>query len=78
MTLWAVDDEATMEFMVIFYNHLCRGNSAGVSLNRARKCLRESEKFGAEKYWAAFVLIGDDVTIEFEKINKSIVSSTFS
>ena len=64
VSLWAVDDEATMEFMKGFYEHLARGQSASMALNMAMKCLRESEKFCAVKYWAPFVLIGDDVTIE--------------
>ena len=63
VSLWAIDDEATMEFMKSFYQHLRRGFKATVALNWAMKCLRESEKFGAVKYWAPFVLIGDDVTI---------------
>ena len=65
VSLWAIDDEATMEFMKSFYKHLGRGCSANVALDRAMKCVRESERFGAVKYWAPFVLIGDDVTIEF-------------
>ena len=65
VSLWAVDDEATMEFMKSFYEHLARGQSASMALNLAMKCLRESEKFCAVKHWAPFVLIGDDVTIEF-------------
>ncbi|KAL9954923.1 hypothetical protein ACROYT_G042509 [Oculina patagonica] len=65
VALWAIDDEATMEFMTCFYKHLRAGSSASVALNQAMKCLRESEKFNAVKYWAPFVLIGDDVTLEF-------------
>ena len=68
MSLWAVDDEATMEFMKSFYQHLARGQSAGMALNLAMKFLRESEKFCSMKYWAPFVLIGDDVRIEFGEI----------
>ncbi|XP_078356855.1 tetratricopeptide repeat protein 28-like [Oculina patagonica] len=64
VSLWAIDDEATMEFMKRFYQHMSVGNSASVSLNRAMKCLRESEKFNAVRYWAPFVLIGDDVTLD--------------
>lgn len=67
VSLWAIDDEATMEFMKSFYQHLSSGDSANVALNRTMKCLRESEKFGAVKYWAPFLLIGDDVTIKFEE-----------
>ena len=67
VSLWAVDDEATMEFMKSFYEHLARGQSASMALNLAMKCLRESEKFCAVKHWAPFVLIGDDVTIDFKE-----------
>ena len=65
VSLWAVDDEATMEFMKSFYEHLAHGQSASMAVSSAMKCLRESEKFCAAKYWAPFVLIGDDVTIDF-------------
>ena len=64
VSLWAIDDEATMMFMKVFYRHLSKRKSASVSLHRAMKFLRESEKFSAMKYWAPFVLIGDDVTLD--------------
>ena len=72
VALWAIDDEATMEFMRNFYKHLRDGNSASESLNGAMKCLRESEKFHAPRFWAPFMLIGDDVTIDFGEINKEL------
>ena len=65
VSLWAIDDEATMEFMKHFYQHLAEGKSASVALHQAMKSLRESEQFRDLKYWAPFVLIGDDVTLEF-------------
>ena len=64
VSLWAIDDEPTMMFMKVFYRHLSKRKSASVSLHRAMKFLRESEKFSAMKYWAPFVLIGDDVTLD--------------
>ena len=67
VSLWAIDDEATLEFMKNFYHNLVEGRSASESLNRAMKCLRESEKFGDLKYWAPFTLIGDDVTFSPNK-----------
>ena len=63
-SLWAIDDEATMMFMKSFYQQLARGESASVALQRAMKCLRDSQDFSAPKYWAPFVLMGDDVKIE--------------
>ena len=66
-TLWAIDDEATMMFMESFYQQLESGESASVALQRAMKCLRDSQDYSAPKYWAPFVLMGDDVKIELEK-----------
>ena len=66
VSLWAIDDEATMEFMKSFYQHLRAGESASHALQKAMKCLRESENFSAPKYWAPFGLIGDDFTIQFD------------
>ena len=65
VSLWAISDEATMEFMKSFYQCLTGGASASVALHQAMKTLRNSEKFCAAKYWAPFVLIGDDVSLEF-------------
>ena len=64
VSLWAINDEATMEFMKSFYQHLVNGRSASESLNRAMNSMRESDKFNEVKYWAPFVLLGDDVTLE--------------
>ena len=69
VSLWAIDDEATMEFMKVFYQHLVHRRSASEALNKAMKSMRESDRFSAVKYWAPFVLIGDDVTLEFEGID---------
>ena len=66
-TLWAIDDEATMIFMESFYRQLKSGESASVALQRAMKCLRDHQDYSAPKYWAPFVLMGDDVKIELEK-----------
>ena len=64
-SLWELDDEATLEFMRHFYEHLVAGKSASKSLHHAMKRMRELEQFNAVKYWAPFVLIGDDVTLNF-------------
>ena len=65
VSLWAIDGEATLEFMRSFYQHLEQGKSTSVALNQAIKCMRESDEFSEVKHWAPFVLIGDDVTLEF-------------
>ena len=67
VSLWAIDDEATLEFMKHFYQHLKEGKSASKALNQTMKSMRESVKFSEVKYWAPFVLVGDDVTLEFDQ-----------
>ena len=64
VSLWALDDEGAMEFMKYFYRELINGISASEALKRAMRCMRESKQYSAAKYWAPFVLIGDDVTLE--------------
>lgn len=66
-SLWAIDDEATLEFMRHFYDNLVNGKSASKSLHEAMKWIRESDDFNAMKYWAPFVLIGDEVTFNFSQ-----------
>ena len=67
VSLWAIDDKATLEFMKNFYQHLVAGKSASEALNRAMNCMRESTEFSDVTHWAPFVLIGDDVTLEFDR-----------
>ena len=64
VSLWAINDEATLEFMRRFYEHLANGRSASEALNETMKCMKRSEKFSAVKYWAPFMLVGDDVTVK--------------
>ncbi|CAH3129233.1 unnamed protein product, partial [Pocillopora meandrina] len=66
VSLWAINDEATLEFMKHFYQQLAGGKPASESLNLAMKSLRESDTFCDIKYWAPFLLIGDDVTLDFK------------
>ena len=69
VTLWVIDDEATMIFMKSFYQHLKKGNTASDSLQQLIKSLRESEEYSDMSYWAPVQLIGDNVKIEFEAVN---------
>lgn len=55
-SLWKVDDEATRDLMVAFYEHL--------SANGKRDALRQAQlgvmkKFGHPYYWAAFQIAGN-------------------
>lgn len=53
-------------FMKSFYKHLTKGKSASEALNPAMKYMRKCNAFSEIKYWAAFVLLGDNVPFEFE------------
>ena len=66
VSLWAIDDEATMVFMKSFYQHLKEGKTASAAVQESMKFLRESKDYSEMKYWAPFQLIGEDVKIEFE------------
>ena len=66
-SLWAVNDQATLVFLRHFYEHLVKGQSASKSLHEAMKMMRESDDLNAVKYWAPFMLIGDDVTLNFDQ-----------
>ena len=68
VSLWAIDDEATWMFMESFYQHLADRKSASTALHHAMKSLQETKNYSAIKYWAPFVLIGDDVTFEFGEL----------
>ena len=66
VALWAIDDDAALEFMKNFYQQLRERKSANLALHQAMKSLRDSEKFSDMRHWALFVLIGDDVTLQFD------------
>ena len=66
VALWALDDEATEQFMSRFYEHLVRGVSASESFHQAMKWMRDNG-WPEVKQWAPFILIGDNVSFEFGK-----------
>ena len=63
---WALGDSATEQLMRRFYEHLFRGDSAGESLHQAMKWMR-TNGYSDVRDWAPFVLIGDNVTLDFGK-----------
>ena len=66
VALWALQDEATEQFMRRFYENLVQGESASECLNRAMKWMRNNG-FSEVRQWAPFMLIGDDVTFHFSE-----------
>ena len=66
VALWALEDKATKQSMMCFYEHLVRGESASESLHQAEKWMRDNG-FSNVRQWAPFMLMGDDVTFDFKK-----------
>jgi len=66
VALWALQDEATEQFMSRFYEPLVRGESASESLHQAMKWMR-GNRYSDVGQWAPFMLIGDNVTFGFKK-----------
>ncbi|KAL9988981.1 hypothetical protein ACROYT_G003482 [Oculina patagonica] len=65
MALWAINDEATKTFMEIFYKCLIHEKmSASEALHQSMKKMRESPDYEDVKYWAPFVLLGDDIRLD--------------
>ena len=69
VTLWAIEDEATEQFITRFYRHLVDGFSASECLHQAMKWLRNNG-FTKVSQWAPFMLIGDNVTFDFKSLKR--------
>ena len=62
VALWAIEDEATEQFMNRFYACLARGRSASEALHQTMKWMRVNG-FPEVGQWAPFLLIGDNVKL---------------
>jgi CHAT domain-containing protein len=59
-SLWSVDDSATQDLMVNFYQNLAlKKLSKGESLRQAQQALLSNPKYHSPYYWAPFVLVGN-------------------
>lgn len=56
-SLWAVDDEATQQLMIQFYQNIKQGMTKGKALQKAK--LKLMKDYPHPFYWSPFVLIGD-------------------
>jgi CHAT domain-containing protein/tetratricopeptide (TPR) repeat protein len=59
VSLWQVDDEATIAFMQHLYRHLHKGASKVAALRHAQRAVRASKPDLHPAFWGAFQLIGD-------------------
>jgi len=68
---WALGDKATEQLMGCFYKHLAEGESASESLHEAMKWMR-GNGFPEVADWAPFMLIGDNVTLQFGNVGSQV------
>lgn len=59
VSLWPVDDVATLRLMRPFYRELARGRPVADALRRAQAMLRNDRETAHPFYWAGFVVVGD-------------------
>ncbi len=59
LSLWAVEDSSTAQFMVHFYSALTGGQTKAGGLRHAQCAFLADEQFCHPYYWAPFALMGD-------------------
>src|SRR5262249_18812353 len=59
VSLWAVSDRSTAEFMGEMYSRIAQGETKRRALQQAQLAVKDS--YGHPYYWAPFVLMGDPV-----------------
>lgn len=57
-TLWSVDDAATKDLMIQFYQNMKQGMSKSEALRKAKLSLIQSD-YSHPYYWSPFILIGN-------------------
>lgn len=59
-SLWKVDDEATAEFMKMFYQQMLKkGEAPAAALREAQREFRQNKRWNSPFYWSAFMLQGE-------------------
>lgn len=69
ISLWKVDDNATQEFMVDYYDRLLAGENRDAALREIQRAFLKHPDFNHPYYWSAFISSGDWRPL-FEKTEK--------
>ncbi len=59
MSLWRVEDEATKDLMVAYYQRLNRGEERGEALRQAQLVLLKDARTAHPRFWSGFIFAGD-------------------
>ncbi|MDR4481214.1 MAG: CHAT domain-containing protein [Nitrospira sp.] len=71
-SLWKVDDLATKQIMVKFYEHLAEGLGKADALAEAKRWYRREFPNEPPSKWAAFVLIGDNEPVQLRRPMRTV------
>ncbi|XP_028418304.1 tetratricopeptide repeat protein 28-like [Dendronephthya gigantea] len=65
-TLWPISDDATKEFMEVFYGELCQGTSVCEALRKTKNLFQKHQiqAYRSYKIWAPFTIYGEDVVFQ--------------
>jgi len=58
-TLWKINEKATKEFMVLFYENWNSGLRLYDAIKRTQESFKHHKKYSHPYYWAGFVLEGN-------------------
>lgn len=70
VTLWAIDDDATLSFMELFYNHVIKNLSVCQALQKSMVTMQGRDEFKRISNWAPFYIVGEDVKFSDEEIQR--------
>lgn len=73
MSLWAVHDQATSQFMERYYFHLRSSNSIMDSLRKTKFEMIDSDVLSHPYYWAGFVVTGKSDKIIYPSATKKLI-----
>ncbi|HYP89685.1 MAG TPA: CHAT domain-containing protein, partial [Polyangiaceae bacterium] len=65
MSLWKVDDNATRDLMIGFYDELREGHGRGESLRQVQLKMLASKDYSHPYFWAAFIPSGNWMKMDF-------------
>lgn len=66
VSLWKVDDLATQELMLIYYDKLLAGTSRDAAIRETQLAFLQAPEYGHPYYWAAFIGSGDWRPLDME------------
>lgn len=58
-SLWSINDDATMEFMRLFYDGMSKSLDKAQSMREAQIAMIKNKKFKHPFFWSPFILIGN-------------------